>query len=89
MKLKAGWTLIEMGDEYVAVPTGESAESFRGIVRLNVTCKDIWNGLTEGLSEMEIARKLLELYDEIDLEGAQQAVRGVVAKLTEEGLLVE
>lgn len=89
MKLKEGWTLTELGGEYVAVPDGESPESFHGIVRLNESGKDIWQGLAEGQSEIEIAEKLLELYDNIDRDRAQKAVKRVVDKLKQEGLLEE
>ena len=89
MKLKSGWKLTELSGEYVAVPTKESAESFCGIVRLNETGKDIWQGLESGLSEHQIAEKLMELYDGVDMQGAQNAVRKIIDKLKSEGLLTE
>ena len=89
MKLKAGWMLTEFSGEYIAVPTGEMTENFHGVVRLNVTGKDIWQGLSDGLNESEIADKLMELYSDLDRETAQKAVRGVVDKLKDGGLLEE
>ena len=89
MRLKEGWMLTEIAGEYVAVPTSESAQDFRGIVRLNETCKDIWEGLQKGWTETEIARYLVETYDGVDMEQAEQAVCSVVEKLKGEGLLVE
>ncbi|MBO4854743.1 MAG: PqqD family protein [Oscillospiraceae bacterium] len=89
MKLKAGWMLTELSDEYIAVPTGESAEGFRGIVRLNETGKDVFQGLLDGLTEAQIAEKLLERYDGIDRQGAEMAVKRVVDLLKKEGLLTE
>lgn len=89
MKLKEGWTLTELAGEYVAVPTGESAKDFRGIVRLNETGRDIWRGIEEGLDEEAIAERLLDLYDGVDREGALQAVERVFKKLSEKGLLTE
>ncbi len=87
MKLKEGWVLTEMDGEYVAVPTKESAEKFSGVVRLNETAKDIWQGLAEGLDEARLAEKLVSLY-EVTPEQAKQAVQNVIAALTAEGLLV-
>ena len=58
-------------------------------MRLNETGRDIWQGLADGLSETEIADKLIELYNGVDKEKAQKAVKSVVDKLKEEGLLEE
>lgn len=87
MKLKEGWVLTEMDGEYVAVPTKESAEKFSGVVRLNETAKDIWQGLAEGLDEAGLEKKLLSLY-EATPEQAKKAVQNVIAALKAEGLLV-
>lgn len=89
MKLKEGWTLTELAGEYVAVPTGESAKTFSGIVRLNETGRDIWQGLADGLDEDGIAHRLTELYDGIDHDTAKSDVKKVFAKLMKEGLLEE
>ena len=66
MKLKEGWVITELGGEYVAVPTQESGGDFYGVVRLNETGKDIWQAISEGLSEKEIADRRVELYEGID-----------------------
>ncbi len=89
MRLKKGWTLTELAGGYVAVPAGESAQNFYGIVRLNETGRDIWEGLENGLSETDIAKKIVELYDGVDWNQAQKAVKNVVDKLADEGLLEE
>ena len=89
MKLKNGWMLTDLAGEYVAVPTEESAENFRGVVRLNETGKDVFQGLLDGLTEEQIVEKLLEQYDGVDRQGAEQAVKSVVERLKKEGLLTE
>lgn len=88
MKLKEGWMLTDMGGEYVAVPTRESAEHFSGIVRLNETGKDIWEGLSEGLTEEGIVEKLTGLYD-VEKDRARAAVARVLEMLKQEGLVEE
>ena len=37
MKLRDGFILTPMGEEFVLVPTGKAAEKFHGIVKLNGT----------------------------------------------------
>lgn len=86
MKLSKDWVLTELAGEYVAVPTA-AASTFRGIVRLNDTGADIWNGLAEGKSEVEIADQLVREYSGLRSDKALQDVRDVIAKLQEEGLL--
>lgn len=88
MKLKKGWVLTEMDGDYVVVPTKDSAESFCGVVHLNETAKDVWQGLDKGLDADAIAAKLVADYD-VDADHAKAAVASVIAKLTEEGLLTE
>ena len=87
MKFKDGWVLTKQSDEYAAVPTRESAESFSGIVRLNETGKDIWEGISDGLTVDEIAAKLVDLYDGVDLAKAEEEVNKVVQSLIDEGIL--
>ena len=89
MKLKEGFILTEIGGEYVAVPSQGGAGSFHGIVKLNESGKDIWQGLEEGLSEEKIADRLVELYENLDRNKALNAVKSVIEELKTEGLLVE
>lgn len=88
MKISDGWTITELAGEYVAVPVGEKASDFKGIVRLNETGLDIWNGLSEGLSCEEISQRLLDEYEGLAPEKAKETVQSVVEKLNKEGLLI-
>lgn len=89
MKLKDGWVLTTVAGEYVAVPVGASAGEFRGVVRLNETGRDIWNGVAEGLDETAIAERILRDYTGLTPERALEDVRKIVAVLQAEGLLTE
>ena len=89
MKIKDGMILSEVGDNYVAVPTGERAKQFHGFARLNESGAIIWKMLEEDLNEEEIAIRLTGLYPKLDLPTAREAVRVAVEKLTAEGLLEE
>ena len=59
-----------------------------GIVRLNDTGGFIWNGISEGLDERQIAKRLTEEYSGVDFDGALKQVQSMIARLTEAGLLV-
>ena len=80
MKLIDGLVLTEVGDEWVAVPTGEASDVLHGIVRLNKTAKFVWDGLAEGLSEDELVARMLDVYD-VDGATAAEAVSKVIDQL--------
>ncbi|MBO4219879.1 MAG: PqqD family protein [Clostridia bacterium] len=87
MKLNEGWVLTKLQDEYVAVPVDASACDFSGVVRLNESGRDIWEGLAQGLTEDDIAREMIQKYDGVSLEDALKDVREVTDKLLSEGIL--
>lgn len=87
MKIKEGFVLTSVADDYIAVPTGATAESFKGIIRLNDTGAVIFRGLQEGLDESQIVKRITDQYDNVDLERARSAVDDIVNKLRESGIL--
>ena len=87
MKLIVGFILSEVGEEWIAVPIGAAQDQFHGIIRLNKTGKDIWNGLSDGLSASEIAARLTDHYEGIDIEKAEDCVRQLCQKFRDAGIL--
>lgn len=88
MKIKDGFVLTALGEEYVAVPVGERNAQFHGIVRLNDTGAFIWKALAENLNSEQITEKLLEEY-EVDRQTAEKAVNRLIKKLKDNGLVEE
>ncbi|MBO7674559.1 MAG: PqqD family protein [Atopobiaceae bacterium] len=86
MKMVDGMMITQVGEDWVAVPTGEASSKLHGIVRFNKTGKVVWDALAEGLDEEAAAGRLTDRYD-VDDERALAAVRGVVEKLESAGLL--
>lgn len=87
MKIIEGMVLTPVGNDWVAVPTGEAADALHGVVRLNKTGKVVWDGLAEGLTKEQIVDSLTERF-EVDDETAGAAVEAAMAKLADAGLLV-
>ena len=83
-----GMVLTPMGEGWVAVPTGEASVVLRGFVRLNTTAKLVWEGIDEGLTEQELAQRLMERY-EVDEAKAVQSVARVLGKLRAAKLVEE
>lgn len=89
MKRIENWVVSKLGGGYVAVPSGKTAEDFGGIIRLNETAKDIFEGLIEGLTDEQIAARLVELYEGIDLQKATAVVASVVEQLKRKGVPID
>ena len=87
MKIKEGFVLREIAGQTVVIATGEASKTFHGMVKLNGTGRDIWQGLAKGLTEEAIAQELVEKYDEVDIDKAREDVAGLVKKMEEAGFL--
>lgn len=87
MKLKKEIAITEVAGDFIAVPVGEAADAFKGVIRLNKTGKDIMECLIEGKSEARIVDTLLKKYEGVDAETAGKYVREIIDRLEETGLL--
>lgn len=87
MRIKKGFVLREVAGQNMVVATGEASRDFHGMIKLNNTGKDIWIGMQEGLSEMEIAKGLQEKYD-IEENKALQDTKEFIGKMLEMGFVI-
>ena len=78
--------LTEIEGEYYAVPTGEAAKRFSGMIRMNRTGKRIFELLLEGVDEDAAAHKLTEEFD-VDEKTARENVRSILEKLQGAGVI--
>ena len=88
MKLLSSIQLTELGGEFVAVPVGEAAERFRGIIRLNETAAFIVKRLQEETTREALIEALSEEYDG-PREQFASGVDGVLEQLRSCGALEE
>lgn len=86
MKIKEGFVIREVMGNYVAVAVGEASKSFRGMIKLNRTAADIWRMIDKGMSEDEICRAMLELYD-ADSSQLCSDVHLIIEDLCEKGFV--
>ena len=85
MRIKDGFLKRKIGAKYLVVTTGELSKELNMMIELNDTSSDIWDGVAEGLSESEIAQRLVEKYS-ISLETACKDVKSIIAKMTDAGV---
>ena len=88
MRIVSGFILREMLGENVAIPSGESAHRLSGLVALNGSGKLLFRLLQTEQTEETLVQALLEAY-EVEPAEAKQDVAEFLARLRENGLLVE
>ena len=88
MKIKEGFVLREVAGKGVVIAIGEASKEFHGMINLNCTGKDIWQGISEGKTVEEIAVKLTEDY-EVELDKAIEDTEKLIDKMREAGILEE
>ena len=86
MRIKNGFVLREVAGQTMVIATGEASKDFHGMIKLNCTGKDIWQGLQEGKSEEEISTLLKEKY-EVDEAKEVADTKEFIAKMEEMGFL--
>ena len=88
MKSKYTFERMELDDEIVAVPVGESAANFHAVLNLNEEAMRILELLQEENTEESIVAQLMKEY-----EGERNEIASLVSKyieqLRQEGLLEE
>lgn len=86
MKTKYTFEVMELDDDLVAVPVGNTVEDFRGVLKVNETAAAILKLLEEDTTEESIVEALLEEYSG-DKERIAFYVHEYIMKLTEAGIV--
>lgn len=84
-RLKYRFETMELDDRAVAVPVGNSAREFRGVIKLNESAAEIFDLLREETTEEEIVASLVQRYGED--EEISGFVHQVITYLKNEGAL--
>lgn len=74
MKIKKEFKLRNIGGESTLVPVGDTAESFKGLIKINDVGSYIWNNLEKVNTEEEIVSILVENCG-LELNEAQKDVK--------------
>ena len=86
MKIKSGFVVRKIANQYMAVPVGSRAKELHGMIGLNETAAFLWEQLKEERTEEELAELLYNEY-EISEEKALETVQRFCKELQEEGVL--
>lgn len=88
MYIVKGFQIREILDEIVAVPTGEVAQKFSGIVGMNEVGKFLFEKLSTEQTVQSLVVALMEEY-EVEEQTATEDVKEFLEELRKNGLLVE
>jgi hypothetical protein len=88
MKIKEGFVVRKIANQYMAVPVGARAKELHGMIGLNETAAFLWELLKENRTEEELAELLYNEY-EITEEKALETVKNFSALLAKEGVLAD
>ncbi len=86
MKLKYQMETMLLEDRTIAVPVGEQAQEFHGIVKLNDIGAEILDMLHNDVTEDEIVRAIEKEYD-ISYETLTKDIHTFLLELSDKGLL--
>ena len=82
MRILDGFCIREVMDEMIAIPTGEAAKQFSGIISLNPVSRFLFERLASEQTEESLVAALLEEY-EVDAQTAAADVAEFLARLRE------
>ena len=88
MKLKEGFLLHQVGEEYMAVASGEAGKAFHGLVRNNATAAFIFEQLMMETDQQQIVAAMAEKYD-APIEQITKDVDRILGLIQEAGFLEE
>lgn len=86
MKIKSGFVLRKIADQYMVVPVGARAKELHGMIALNETAAFLWEQLIEEKTEEKLATLLFSEYD-ITEEQANETVKRFKVMLQKEDVL--
>ncbi len=88
MKALFSFEVMELDDSMVAVPVGEGAHKFHGVLKVNETAAYILKLLSSDTTEEKIVDTLMEQYtgDRAEIE---QYTHKFIEKLKTEGIVVQ
>ena len=86
MKIKEGFELREIADNYVVIPTQGNVVDFSSMIMLNEVSAFLWLQLLEDKTENDLLKAVLKEYD-VDKETAAEDIKIFVKELAAAGVI--
>ena len=88
MKINGSFVLREVAGEWLAIPIGETALRFGGMIVLNPVSRVVWETLQQDVTEKDIVDAIVQRFD-TTADEAQVDVRGFLEQMKDESLIKE
>lgn len=86
MKIKEGFMLKQVCEEFMVVPVGAASVDFKSVIRLNETGAFLWNLLEKGATKEDMLKDILDEYD-VSAEIASADIDTFILKLNDAGII--
>ena len=86
MKIKDGFELREIADNYVVIPTESRVVDFSSMIMLNEVSAFLWLQLLEDKTENDLLKAVLSEYD-VDKETAASDIKVFIKELAAAGVI--
>ena len=86
MKIKQGFILSQIGNDNVAIATGELSRTFSGVIMLNGTGVFLWERLQQDTTREQLVADMLEHYD-VSRAEATEDINTFIEQLKAGGVL--
>lgn len=87
MKVKEGFLVKQILDDYLVVPTGDNIVDFSAVVSLNESGAFLWEQLETEKTEAELVSALMATYEPLEQSVAENDVAEFVKLLKTHGFL--
>ena len=88
MKIKSGFIVRKIANQYMAVPVGERSQELHGMIGLNETGAFLWKQLENDQTEASLTEALTKEY-EVSPQQAGDSVARFLSLLKDEGVLAD
>ena len=89
MKIKDGFLVKKIVDDYLVVPTGDNIVDFAVAVSLNESGAFLWEQLKSDRTKEDLVRALMDEYEAVDNATAEKDVVEFISLLKSHGFLSE
>ena len=89
MRIKEGYIVRKIVDDYIVVPTGDNIVDFAVAVSLNESGAFLWDILKEETEEAALIQALMQEFEGVDEETAKTDVSDFVSLLRANSFLEE
>lgn len=80
MKIKEGFEMRQVGDEYVVITVGDAIAEFDGMVKLNATGAFVWNQMKANVAFDELVDAFAKEFS-VDKETAETDIKAFIETL--------